>query len=425
MKAGIKIALLVFLIGFTSSLFSQDFWEELYFPDSTNILSIAINTQSDIFIGAGKNGGTGGIYRSSDSGQMWEFLGMPEHIFRAMAINSNGDIYAGSSQSPQYGGLFRSIDNGETWVSILPEIGVYGNIVHILPLGDTIFVSIWMGGAAVIRSTDNGQTWELVFATNNSSEYVTDILKSNTGELFISLTGYFENMGGVYKSGDGGENWKFIGLFNYMITSLAMNSSNDLFAGSWGYLSGSASSGFYVLRNGEEEWDELYQFSQVQDVVISSEDHIYFSSSMPNGVIRSLDNGRTFEFINEGLPEGPMGQLSIDNHGFIYLTTTFLSNFLAKSINPTVSIPEFNPNPLNLYPNPVTNSLNVSGFNSYGNPVLVKIKIYNSLGVKIRTKTVGIINDQLVLDLGDLSSGFYLVFLSFENHEITQRIIIK
>ena len=120
-----QITLLLFaLVCYTSPLLAQDFWEQLNFPDSTDIFSIAVNNQGNIFIGAGS-----GIYRSTDNGENWYCMGLRDHTFYSMAINNNGDIYAGSNQDFNYPGLFKSIDNGLTWDTLNADIGVYGNIL--------------------------------------------------------------------------------------------------------------------------------------------------------------------------------------------------------------------------------------------------------------------------------------------------------
>lgn len=418
-----SILTIIIFLGTLFSLKSQDFWEQLYFPDSVGIFSIAVSDQQVIYLGTGS-----GIYRSNDGGDNWTVLGLENRIVNSVAVNYNNDIYAGTSQAPQIGGLFRSSDNGETWSSILPDIGAYGNILKILCLSDTIYASLWMDNSSVIRSTDNGQTWSIVFFTGSSSEYISDIIKSNSGDIYISLKGYFANMGGVYKSEDGGDNWDFIGLFNYMVSSLALNDADDLFAGSWGGLADTTSSGLYVLRNGVEQWETLLANPQVSDIIINWENEIYFSSSSPNGVVRSLDNGKTFELINEGLPGGPMGDLAIDNLGFLYVTSEFLSNFLARSINSTVSIYEeklfSSVNPWIIYPNPANNLLYIRTLDNIQRYKIEGINIYNSVGKLLISENVSSIN-LLKINVSELPAGFYFIEVISDKQKTITKIILN
>jgi len=417
------ILTILILVGAILSLKSQDFWEQLYFPETADIFSIAVGDQQAIYIGSGA-----GVYRSDAEGDNWNLLGLENRIVYTVAINNNNDIYAGTSQAAQFGGLFRSSDNGETWSSILPDIGAYGNILDILCLGDTIFASLWMGDASLVRSTDNGQTWSLVFFINNGNEYVSNIVKSNSGILYLGLNAYFENMGGVYKSDDGGDNWQFIGLLNYQVSALALNSADDLFAGSWGGLSNSTSSGLYVLRSGDVEWETLLANPQVSDIIINSEDEIYFSSSWPNGVVRSLNNGETFELINEGLPIGPMGDLAIDNLGFLYVSSEFSSNFLAKTIDPTVSISDKDNiesiNPYIIYPNPANNLLCVKAKNKTHIFNIEIFNFYNSIGKLLISEHFSS-TDNFIISVSELPAGLNFVEIGDDKIKTIAKIIIN
>jgi hypothetical protein len=416
------ILTILILVGTVLSLKSQDFWEQLYFPDSASILSIAVNDQQAIYIGSGA-----GVYRSDDDGINWTLVGLGNRIIYSVAINNNNDIYAGSCRDIFSEGLYRSSDNGETWIGILPDIGAYGNIVSLLCVGDTIFASLWWSDASLVRSTDNGQTWSRVFYLVNGNEYVSDIVRSNSGILYLGLTGYYGNMGGVYKSEDGGDNWQYIGLLNYQVSALALNTADDLFAGSWGGLSDTTSSGLYVLRNGEVEWETLLANPQVSDLIINSEDEIYFSSSWPNGVVRSLDNGDTFELINEGLPIGPMGDLAIDNLGFLYVSSEFSSNFLAKTIDPTVFISEKDNlesvNPFITYPNPANNILGI--WSNKKNQIFnfEKIDIFSSNGKLLISEQYSS-TDHCIISVNKLPAGLYFVEITGDKVKTVAKIII-
>jgi photosystem II stability/assembly factor-like uncharacterized protein len=411
--------LIISLCFFRVILYSQDFWEQLYFPDSTAIYCIAVNDQGNIFVGAANDGVSGGVYRSIDSAQTWELvLDLGEFSIRSVVINENGDIYAGSRLTENQSALFRSNDNGQTWETIVPDIGVYGNVINILPKGDTIFVSIWSNSAVLIRSIDNGEHWEIVFQSDNSSEYVSDIDISSIGDIFISLMCFFPNMGGIYKSEDGGENWEYAGLINHQVYSVEFNSNDDLFIGVWSdfiYATG----GLYAIYNGSDTIEDLLFGPSVNEMVINSDDDIYFAD-VPGGVIRSLDNGQTFEYVNEGL-SGTIGIMSIDSQGFIYLASNS-SNKLAKSIDPTITGIEAEPlisgsDYFHVFPNPASDRLTII-YKETTSHKYAEIKIFNALGIEVKQTFVSQNGKEILFDTSTLESGVYFVVMKVEGIDV-------
>ena len=402
---------------------AQDFWETLYFPDSTNIRCIAVNNQGNIFVGAGKNGATGGVYRSVDSAQSWELvLDIGDFGVLSIAINETGYIYIGRTG---FDNFMVSYDNGETWEAI--ELPSYKNLVKILCVGqNTVFVSIWEdGGALLLRSVDGGVTWDNVFKTiNHTSEYISDIAISSTGDIYICMMCYFPNMGGVYKSEDGGDTWEYVGLENKQVWSLEFNSNDDLFIGVWGDMI-YGGGGLYAIYNSSIEIDELLFGTSTADMVINSLDHIYFTD-VPGNIIRSLDNGRTFETVNEGL-NGTSGIMSIDKQGFIYLASIYGSNRLARSINSTITSIEMeqfedNSNYLRISPNPVSDFLDIR-IPGYGNPDQITVKLYDNSGKLMKGRQEMNIENPLKIDVHYLKPGIYFIEVLNGKNKLTSKFI--
>jgi len=55
----------ILFLGIATKTYSQNFWEQVYFPDSSSIFSICLSEQ-DIYIASGA-----GVYRSLDNGTNW------------------------------------------------------------------------------------------------------------------------------------------------------------------------------------------------------------------------------------------------------------------------------------------------------------------------------------------------------------------
>ena len=410
-----KAILVLLFICFINTSFSQDFWEEIDFPYGTSIWDITIDNQSQIFIGAGN-----GVYSTSNFGTDWEYLGLNRMI--RDVENDNNTIYAAASQSQWWSGLWRTEDSGYKWDSIIPNIGVTGNVIDILPLGDTIFTSIWTYNTSLFRSIDNGETWELVFTKNSSNEYVSDIIISANETIYFSLDAYSDSMGGVYKSIDWGDTWEFIGLLNYGITSLALNNENDLFAGSFGGLSDSTSSGLFVLRNGENNWTSLLVGASIQDIETNCEGHVYFTSYWPSGVYRTIDDGVTFENIGEGLPQGNPVKLTMDNNGYLYSTG---GNFIARSINPIVSVHEkyTDNNNISIFPNPAADLVYINLLNTTDKLQYDELSINDITGSVLLSSTKKILTNTNAINISFFTPGVYFVKIRFKNKIETSKFI--
>jgi len=82
--------------------------------DSIIVLSLAINSSDDVFIGTIPFTGLGGsVYRSTDNGGNWTATFVDTSLFgvRALAFSSIGHLFAGT----YYGGVYRTTDNGASW----------------------------------------------------------------------------------------------------------------------------------------------------------------------------------------------------------------------------------------------------------------------------------------------------------------------
>lgn len=156
--------------------------------DVIGIGDIAVNWKTKtIWVGTGEVNSSRssysgiGIYKSSNGGKSWEYLGMPE------------SHHIGKIQ-------LHPTDNNTAWVAALghlysanKERGVY-------------------------KTTDGGKTWkQTLYVDDNTGAVDLDINPSNPNELYAAMwyrvrrAWKFEESGkssGIYKSIDGGETWK-------------------------------------------------------------------------------------------------------------------------------------------------------------------------------------------------------------------------
>ena len=189
----------------------------------------------------------GGVYKSEDYGDHWKPINMgltwPEDRFStAFAINSrNGFLFLGVGRSGQKGGIFKSADGGESWhfltrtiKYLMPLQRTGRTLIAVDPLNpDILFAGSYKDG--IFKSSNGGKTWaEKGLKGKNVSSVLID--PSNTKVIYVSCaksggkkSGLIEKgeaEGGIYKSTDGGNSWSRLDTELNDAYQLAMDPKN-------------------------------------------------------------------------------------------------------------------------------------------------------------------------------------------------------
>jgi photosystem II stability/assembly factor-like uncharacterized protein len=178
---------------------------------------------------------TGGIWKSSNNGVTWKpiFDGQPDDAFGALAIFKGNPkiIWAGTGEqnnrqsSSWGGGVYRSTDAGETWTFVgLHDTRSIGRLVLHPSDPDVAYVAavgnLWKDSPerGVFKTTDAGRTWTKVLYVDSltgATDLVMDprnpdVLYAATYQRLRKAFGF--NGGGpgsaIYKTTDGGATWK-------------------------------------------------------------------------------------------------------------------------------------------------------------------------------------------------------------------------
>jgi photosystem II stability/assembly factor-like uncharacterized protein len=201
----------------------------------------------------------------------------------------------------------------------------------------TIFVAVGTGG--VLRTTNNGTTWEPVFdkeavASTGSvavSQNNPKIVWVGTGEGNSRNSSSWGN--GVYKSTDGGDTWKNVGLpESHDIPKLALDPKNDdvAYAAVLGHLWGTnPERGVYKTSDGGKTWQQVFAIDAQTgaiDVIVDPSDPKTVYAAMwarrrypwgftnggaTSGIYKSVDAGKTWKKLTDGLP-AEVGRIGLD-----------------------------------------------------------------------------------------------------------------
>jgi len=179
----------------------------------------------------------GGVWKSVDAGRVWKpiFDSQPVASIGALAVapSSPDTVYVGSGESTLrdsvgYGnGMYKSTDAGKNWAHIglegtqhIGKIAVdpkNANVVFVAAIGHLYAPNAERG---VFRSTDGGKSWQKVLFKNENVGAIDVVIDpTDSRVVYASLWNtrrppWFTYApsngpgGGIYKSTDGGTNWK-------------------------------------------------------------------------------------------------------------------------------------------------------------------------------------------------------------------------
>jgi len=178
---------------------------------------------------------TGGVWKTEDAGLHWRpiFDDQPVHSIGALAVSPSDPaiVWAGTGETSIRSnvsignGVWRSTDAGDSWTHVgLEGTGRIGRIVVHPRDPDVAWVAA-LGhayapspGRGVYRTTDGGQTWEMVLhVDDNTGAYEIVIDPSNPRKLMatmwqLDLKQWGRESGGpgsgIFVTKDGGDNWE-------------------------------------------------------------------------------------------------------------------------------------------------------------------------------------------------------------------------
>lgn len=409
-----KLKLLVFftlLLNTAKFSNAQDYWQKINTPDSLQLSDVIIDAQGSIYLSCWNNFNKGGVYRSDDDGNTWArknsgFL-YPNISIISLAEDNKNTIYAGGQ-----GNIYKSHNCGETWLNVTP-VGGYCNNISVIRCGyDSIILAGGGNLDGIIRSGNNGLTWETVLDISHIDWYeeVTDIQFGPNGVIYASTRITWANDPGmVYASNDQGRTWQVFSEAGYP-TALGFDNQGRLLRGEFGL-------GLYRYDFTTSIWEHiLYNGSSPQSILTVPDGKIFLACNyQPNyfgNVFLSEDDGNTYNNINTGFiyDEINAHNLAKDNIGRILVINLGLYRSYDTIFN---SLPNFTKSDFQItaYPNPFHSWVTLKYNGHYVKGTDNILFIYNSSGQLILQTNIG---NQLEYrwDGSALPTGLYFIKIS-------------
>jgi photosystem II stability/assembly factor-like uncharacterized protein len=235
--------------------------------------------------------------------------------------------------------LYRSGDGGSSWRRLsLPHAGraIDVEVVSIASRGDaTLFAVVatlrqsltgntWDG--RIYRSRDGGVNWQEVVHPSGS-DFVSSIAVGSGKNVFVYVNG-----AGVFRSGDDGDHWVFTGLRHPDSDPKRLHYRNfkvyaHTNAGVYAYAEGEAGEGFYRSTDDGLTWQRLpIDARHFHRLAIGSGGEV--AISLPQGfasstIIHSPDGGRTWQR-KTGLDRSSVLALGLHGQNDLYPLTLSL-----------------------------------------------------------------------------------------------------
>jgi uncharacterized protein (TIGR03437 family) len=111
------------------------------------------------------NGGMCGMYKSTDGGQSWTELNIPEAVVQNVAIDvTPGLLYAAAYDGLEDGNVYASTDGGVTWKTTFPDstlqVPNFGQVVRADPNAPSTAYTVGPNDTSTVsKTTDGGATW--------------------------------------------------------------------------------------------------------------------------------------------------------------------------------------------------------------------------------------------------------------------------
>jgi photosystem II stability/assembly factor-like uncharacterized protein len=303
-------------------------------------LAVAPSDPSTVWAGSGEawvirdSDVTGnGIYKSTDAGKTWTFMGLPEsgRIGRIVIHPSNPDIVfacvLGRTTGPQPDrGVFRTTDGGHNWERVLfagENVGCSG--LSMDPHNPhTLFAGMWQvemhpwgefsggPGSGIYVSRDGGTKWTRIeehgLPHSPLGKIDVAVAPTNSNRVFALIQ--TKDQGSLWRSDDAGEHWKavnyqraLIGRAGYYIRlAISPDSDNEVLV---------ANSSFWQSLDGGENFKEVPWGGDTHDIWFDPTNADRFAIADDGGLNITTVHGRGFH--RATMPIGQMYHVDVDN----------------------------------------------------------------------------------------------------------------
>lgn len=192
---------------FKSSDFGVNYEQKNQLPDGQNlnrvsVLGITIDDfDTDVMYLSARDVG---IFKTTNGGEQWERAGLEVGTFYNVAVDpkNNRNLYA-AGVVDEIGRVYRSADAGKTWREVYRETNPGSKVFDVVvDHFDTTKIYAITERGAVIKSEDNGDSWEVKTFFEGRAIFLR-MSPFDSRKIYVSSPDI-----GIQRTFDGGETWE-------------------------------------------------------------------------------------------------------------------------------------------------------------------------------------------------------------------------
>jgi len=335
-------------------------WQDIFGTQADNTfgaLAIFAGDSKIIWAGSGENNNRqssswgGGVYRSTDAGATWKYLGLHDtrSIGRVVLHPSNpdvayiaavGNLWRGNAER----GVYKTIDAGATWSKVLYIDTLTGATDLVMDPRDpnVLYSATYQRlrsafgfngggpGSAIYKSNDAGATWRKLeggVPTGDKGRIGLALALSNPNVLVATIE--HPTAGGTYRTEDAGATWKRMSPTNprpMYYSKPTIDPTNDKRIWLPGVYIVKSEDGGATFK--DEPTSPTYDVGLKTDhhvirVDPTNPSHIYVVGD--GGLHESFDMGKTYIRVNN-LPIGQIYRIAVDNRDPYWVYAGFQDN---------------------------------------------------------------------------------------------------
>lgn len=279
-----------------------------------------------------------GIYKSTNGGSQWRRLGLEdtERIADIIVHPTNSDIVYVAAlghlwDANEERGVFKTTDGGANWTKILyvDENTGAADLAIDPEDPDVLYAAMWSfrrlpwtfdsgftGGSGLYKTTDGGNNWKKIqngLPGEKLGRMAIAVAPSNRDILYLSVECKSKDLKGLYLSTDRGDSWSHVSDdFNatvrpFYFSNLVVDPKNDSIV---------MKVGLQMIisedRGGSFRTMPQSVHSDVHDIWIDPNNTKHVLIGTDGGVYESVDRGRTFKMFGN-LPVSQFYHVSVDD----------------------------------------------------------------------------------------------------------------